>query len=68
MRIERGSADAVDLARRIDRTIRQDLAWAFGDTTLMIPLAVAGPPAGLGRRCRVAGEPASPTRTTPTGG
>jgi Cu+-exporting ATPase len=36
------AADAVDLARRIERTIRQNLAWAFGYNTLMIPLAVAG--------------------------
>jgi Cu+-exporting ATPase len=36
------AADAVDLARRVERTIRQNLAWAFGYNTLMIPLAVVG--------------------------
>lgn len=36
------AADAVALARRVDRTIRQNLAWAFCYNAVMIPLAIAG--------------------------
>jgi heavy metal translocating P-type ATPase len=35
-------ADAVTLARRTYRVIRQNLAWAFAYNVVMIPLAVAG--------------------------
>ena len=33
---------AIDLAHRIERTIRQNLGWAFGYNTLAIPVAAAG--------------------------
>jgi Cu+-exporting ATPase len=35
-------ADAVELARRIHRTIRGNLVWAFGYNMAALPLAVAG--------------------------
>jgi P-type Cu+ transporter len=38
----RSVADALDLARRTDRVIAQNLAWAFGYNVAMIPLAMAG--------------------------
>ncbi|WP_054565690.1 cation-translocating P-type ATPase [Frankia sp. R43] len=36
------AADALALAARVERTIRQNLAWAFGYNIVMIPLAAAG--------------------------
>jgi P-type E1-E2 ATPase len=37
-----GVADALDLARRTYRVIRQNLFWAFAYNVVMIPLAVVG--------------------------
>ena len=48
-----GVPDAIELARRTYRVIRQNLFWAFAYNTIMIPLAVAGlldPDAGPPRR------------------
>ncbi len=36
------AADALELARRTDRIIRQNLFWAFAYNAVMIPLAVVG--------------------------
>jgi Cu+-exporting ATPase len=38
----RGAGDAIRLSRATLRTIRQNLAWAFGYNLAAIPLAVAG--------------------------
>jgi Cu+-exporting ATPase len=35
-------ADALELARKTYRVIRQNLAWAFGYNVVMIPLAIFG--------------------------
>ena len=42
-----GAADAVRLARRTLRTIRGNLAWAFGYNVAALPLAAAGLPVRL---------------------